>query len=183
MPAKRIILLVISSFLLIRCASSLSSVYSFDYPLSNERAYSTLSNISVKIPDGWYQIEDNEYGTISLWLVKNDLSASLTFNVINVDEAALKENPEDILTRVSEYNKIFVKAKLGGSFTGFSDEEEFELNGKNFVSYRYANSENQHVRVIVFRYKEKFYELVAVSGNQFSKVVFEIQNSILTSLE
>ncbi len=183
MPAKRIILLTIFSVLLIKCTSSLTSIYSFDHPLSNERAYSTLSNISVRIPDGWYQVEDNEYGTISLWLVKDDLSASLTFNVINVDETILKENPDDALSRVSEYNKIFVKAKLGKSFAGFSNEEKFELNGKDFISYQYTNNENQYIRVVVFRYKEKFYELVAVSGNQFIKEVFETQNSILTSLE
>ncbi|MEW6195744.1 MAG: hypothetical protein AB1521_11375 [Bacteroidota bacterium] len=184
MPAKRIILLVISSFLLIKCASNLSSVYSFDYPLSNERAYSTLSNISVKIPDGWYQIEDNEYGTISLWLVKNDLSSSLTFNLINVDDNALDGEPGDALEKVSWYNQAFVKVKYGKNFTGFQNQENFELNGKKFIAYQYFTVEKKNVRVVVFRHKEKFYELIAVSNSGLpDSELFDVQNAILTSLE
>lgn len=180
----RIIIIPITLFFLIKCSAGINSLYTFDYPLTNEKAYSTLSNISVKIPEGWYQIDDNEYGTISLWLMKNDLSSSLQFSLINLDDAIIKDNPDNSLEKVKEYNKIFVKLKYGNEFTGFFNQEDFEINGKSFKAYQYTNDKNQIIRTVIFIHKEKFYESVAVTNSKNSDFeLFTIQNTVLSTLE
>lgn len=183
MSLKKIILLQILASILFSCSGSLTSLYDFDYPLTGDTAYSTSTNISVKIPQGWYAAEDNECNCSVLWLVKNDLSASLIFNIITIDDETRKEIFGNELEEICEYNKLFVKAKLGKSSGGFFDEEIFEINGKKFAAYQYENNEKRTARVVVFKHKEKFYELTARSQNETDQSeLYKVQNTILTSI-
>lgn len=183
MSPKKIILLQIIASILFSCSGSLTSLYNFDYPLTDETAYSTSTNISVKIPQDWYTAEDNECNCSVLWLVKNDLSASLVFNFITIDDETRKEISGNELEEICGYNKLFVKAKLGKSFGGFFNEETFEINGKKFAAYQYEDNEKRTVRVVVFKHKEKFYELTALHKNETDPTeIYRIQNTILTTI-
>jgi len=183
MSLKKIILLQILASILLSCSGSLFSLYNFDYPLTDETAYSTSTNIAVKIPQGWYSAEDNECKCSVLWLVKNDLSASLIFNLITIDDETLKEISGSEVEKISGYNKLFVKAKLGKSFDGFFNEEIFEINGKRFAAYQYKDNAKRNIRVVVFKHKEKFYELAALqSGTTDPSELYKTQNTILTSI-
>lgn len=183
MSLKKIFLLQIIASILFSCSGSLTSLYNFDYPLTDETAYSASTNISVKIPQDWYSAEDNECKCSVLWLVKNDLSASLIFNIITIDDETRKEISGNELEEVCSYNKLFVKAKLGKSFGGFFNEEILEINGKKFIAYQYEDNEKRSVRVVVFKHKEKFYELTALPKNETDLAeLYKIQNTILTSI-
>jgi hypothetical protein len=175
--------LIIVVLFIASCSSSKVSFYKLDYPLSSQIAFSKLSNLSVKIPENWFSAEDNEFKCIDLWLIKNDYTASLNFMKINFDDETLKEIEQEGITRVTDFSKVFVKAKLGKSFKSFFNDETFEINGKSFAAYQYVNSDGISVRTIVFEHKTRYYELTAISKeNGNFEELFRVQNSVLTTL-
>lgn len=152
----------------------------YDELLTREKAYSKTSNIYVELPIDWFTAEDNECNCTDLWLVKKDYSASITFKKINIDDQSLLQSEPD---KIAEYNKLFLRAKIGNGFKGFSGEEIFELNGKNFSAYEYENEKDQLVRVVVFKHYDKFYECEAVTKNAAVKDdLIRIQNAVLSTL-
>lgn len=180
---KIVFALVLIPLIFYSCSTAVKSLYEFDYPLTSRKAYSKNTNISVSIPDGWFTAEDNECKCIDLWLIKNDLSQSLNFTVINPDEKTVNEIRENGLSKLSEYNRIFVRARLGNSFKGFLNEESFELDKKQFHAYQYSDDSGRIVRVVLFGHNNRFYELTAISkdpGNY--EQLWVIQNTVLTSL-
>lgn len=164
------------------CSTAIKSLYSFDYPLTSKKAYSKNSNISVYIPDGWFTAEDNECKCLEIWLIKNDYSQSLNFAVINTDEKTKRSIQKNGIAKLAEYNKIFVKTKLGNLFKGFFKEENFVIGNKQFYAYQYYDN-NKVVRIILFEHNNRFYELTALSNDSDdSERLWVIQNSVLTSL-
>lgn len=176
--------LIFSSLLfLFSCGGSLSSIYDSSSPLSHETAKSKSSQLSVKIPQGWFTAEDNETKLIDLWLVKDDYSATLNFIALNLDSLTRKEIRNDELKGAAELSKTFRKAKYGKSFKGFLNEELFEINKKLFSAYEYVDDSKRTIRVVVFKYSSKFFELTAVPVKpQDLQELFKIQNSVLTSV-
>lgn len=180
---KKIFALVFILLVFYSCSTAVNSLYEFDYPLTSRKAYSKNTNISVSIPDGWFTAEDNECKCIDLWLIKDDLSQSLNFNIINTDEKTVSDIREKGLGSLTEYNMIFVRAKLGSSFKGFLNEETFEMGKKQFYAYQYSDDSGRTVRVVLFGHNNRFYELTAISkdpGNY--EQLWVIQNTVLTSL-
>jgi hypothetical protein len=180
---KRLLIVFFLTLILYSCSPSLNSIFKFDYPLTQQRAYSKTTNISVKLPDGWFTAEDNEYKCIDLWLVSNDYKQSLNFSLVHVDEATRKNILQNGIERLATFSKISVKARMGKSFKGFFNEEVFELNGKRFSAYEYENEDGIINRVVLFEHKNNFYELTSISkesGNYEQLRV--IQNTVLTSL-
>ncbi|MEW6508760.1 MAG: hypothetical protein AB1432_13550 [Bacteroidota bacterium] len=180
---KRLLTTAFLSITCYACSTSLNSVYKFDYPLTQQRAFSKTTNISVKIPDGWFTAEDNECKCIDLWLIRNDYKQSLNFSLIHLDEETRKNIRQYGLNKLTSYNKIFVKVKFGNSFEGLLHDEIFEINGKQFSAYEYIDKEGSRNRVVLFEHNNNFYELTAVSrehGN--NEQLWVIQNSVLTSL-
>lgn len=180
---KKISAFIFSLLLFYSCSSAIKSIYDSNYPLTAQKAYSKNTNISVNIPEGWFTAEDNDCNCIDLWLIKNDYSQSLNFAVINTDEKTKKNIQENGITKLAEYNKIFVKAKLGNSFKGFFNEENFELGKKRFYAYQYLDNSGKSVRVVIFEYNKRFFELSAITSNSDSyEQLWVIQNTVLTSL-
>ncbi|MDQ7817842.1 MAG: hypothetical protein RDU14_12525 [Melioribacteraceae bacterium] len=178
------LLFIVFVLLLHSCSAVVKSIYDFDYPLKSETAYSNNSNISVKIPEGWFTAVDNECNCIDLWLIKDDYTQSLNFTLINLDEVTRNEVKTSGIKRVADYCKIFVRVKLGNSFKGFSGEESFELNGNLFFAYQYLDKDDKPVRVVVFEHQKRFYELTAISKESGNfEQLFSIQNSVLTSMD
>lgn len=151
---------------------------------TNETAYSTRTNISVQIPEGWFTAEENEYNSIDLWLIKEDYSATLNFNLINFDQTTLAEIKNKKIAEAADFSKLFVRAQLGKDFTGFTDEQTFKIGSNEFYSYSYSDKEKKIIRVVVFKHKDKYYELTALpAGINNPAELHRIQNAVLSTLK
>ena len=165
------------------CLSGLSSLYDSDYALTSEIAKAKSSQLSVKIPQGWFLAEDNENKLIDLWLVKDDYSVTLNFVALNVDSLTIKEIRSDEMKSVVAFSKAFKKARYGKTFGGFANQETFEINKKKFSAYEYLDDAKRNIRVVVFKFSNKFYELTAIPVKQQNpQELYKIQNSVLSSI-
>ena len=175
--------LFLSSLLFVRCSSSVTTTNDSNYPLTNEIAKSQTSQLSVKIPQGWFTATDNECNCIDLWLIKNDYSETLNFVPLNIDSKTFSNSGNDKLLSALQASKDFKIAKYGKSLKGFTDEEQFELNKKQFAAYQYIDDAGRNVRVVVFEHGSKFYEVSAVplKTNNLPEL-YKIQNSVLSSI-
>ena len=179
----KISLFLILIVLIQSCSSGLSSLYESNYTLTNEYAKAKSSQLSVKIPQGWFAAEDNENKLIELWLVKDDYSATLNFISLNVDSLTMKEIQSDEIKSVVEFSKIFKKVKYEKSFGGFANQENFEINKKKFSAYEYLDDAKRNIRVVVFKSDNKFYELTAIPVKTRNlQELYKIQNSVLSSI-
>lgn len=172
-----IFIIVISS-----CSYKEVLKYPPDQFLTNEVALSKFVNISVNLPHEWFIAEDNLNSEIILWLVNNDYSTSINFRQIHLDSTYHKENRLRMVTRS---NKLFLKTMNKGNTNAFMNEEEFEINGKEFMAYEYYNDEGNRIRTVIFQNKENFFESNAVTINpdQDYEKLYRLQNSVLSSLK
>ena len=165
------------------CSSSLSSIYDSNYPLSKETAKSKTSQLVVEIPQGWFTAEDNENNIIDLWLVKDDYSATLNFIALNIDSLTMKDIHGDEINSIVKFSQAFKKAKYGKAIKEFINQENFEINKKQFAAYEYLDDSKRTIRVVIFSSGNKFYELSAIpfkTGNP--QELYKIQNSVLYSI-
>lgn len=179
----KIFLISILLYLVYSCSSSLTSMYDSGYTLTNEIAKSKSSLLSVKVPSGWFMAEDNENKLIDLWLVKDDYSATLNFIALNIDSLTSKEIRSDEIKSVVEFSKVFKKVRYGKTFGGFVNQETFEINKKKFSAYEYSDDAKRNIRVVVFKFGNKFYELTAIPVKTKNlQELYKIQNSVLSSI-
>jgi hypothetical protein len=165
------------------CSVGVSSLYNHDHKLTTERAFSTISNLSVTIPEGWFAAEENECNCLDIWLVKNDYSATLNFGQLFIDDKVLTLSNENELKQAAEFSKVFIKAKMGKNFTSFLNEEHFKIGNYGFYAFEFRNEENRIIRIVVFKHREKFFELKAIPAKEIStKELFIVQNSVLSSI-
>ncbi|MHB8930650.1 MAG: hypothetical protein ACYC5R_08650 [Melioribacteraceae bacterium] len=177
-------LIIITLLFLTSCAGSRSSIYNSDLPLTKEIAKSKSSQLSIRIPQGWFSAEDNENNLIDLWLIKDDYSATLNFVALNLDSATVKEIRGDEMNNLVKLSELFRKAKYGKTVQKFSNQEIFEINKKQFAAYEYADDSKRLIRVVVFSYGAKYYELSAIPiKTQNLQELYKIQNSVLSSID
>ena len=180
---SKIFLLFILLGIIQSCSSGLTSLYDSNYSLTSEIAKAKSSQLSVKIPQGWFLAEDNENKLIDLWLVKDDYSATLNFVALNVDSLTMKEIRSNEMKSVIEFSKAFKKARYGKTFGGFVNQETFEINKKKFSAYEYSDDSKRNIRVVVFKSGNKFYELSAIPvKTQNLQELYKIQNSVLSTI-
>ena len=176
--------LIIVAISLTNCSTGLRSIYSTDYPLTNESAKSRTSQLTVKIPQGWFTAEENENNLIDLWLVKDDYSATLNFILMNIDSLTMNDIRGDEINRIVKMSQAFRKAKYGKAIKEFANQEIFEINDKKFAAYEYVDNSKRAIRVVVFTYGNKFYELSAVPiKTENPQELYKIQNSVLDSIK
>ena len=184
MRKSKLLILLTLALSFCSCSGSLTSLYSCDYPLTDETAKTDRIPIKVKVPAGWTCIEDNECGCIDLWLVNADYSASLKFFALNFDSLTMLSVNKGGIKSAAGISKSFKKAKYGKELKEFSNEELFEINGRKFVAYQYPDESKRIIRVVVFNSGGRYYECTAVEIKTASPpMLFNIQNSILTSIE
>ncbi|MGE5400962.1 MAG: hypothetical protein ACM3S2_11210 [Ignavibacteriales bacterium] len=180
---------ILSSFFFYSCARTGSVMYpKADFPLTKDIAYSLTSDMTVRIPKGWFASEDNECKCIDLWLIRNDFSATLNFVALNRDSISQRIAGDDSLLAAFEYSRDLKKNKLGERYKSANKDEIFELNEQRFASYEYTGDEGLPVRVIVFRYKDRYFELSAMPAQQIGRgkvepeELFRVQQAILTTI-
>ncbi|MHB8904940.1 MAG: hypothetical protein ACYC4T_06990 [Melioribacteraceae bacterium] len=177
-------LIIFTLLLLTSCSGSRSSIYNSDIPLTKEIAKSKSSQLSIRIPQGWFSAEDNENNLIDLWLIKDDYSATLNFVAMNLDSVTVKDIGGDEINNLVRLSELFRKAKYGKAIQKFSNQEIFEINKKQFAAYEYEDNSKRLIRVVVFSYGTKFYELSAIPvKTQNLQELYKIQNSVLSSID
>ena len=192
---RKIFLLIITvavSFLIYSCTPSRRSVYTSDYPLSYDRAESLSTQLTVGIPEGWINIEDNKNRAADLWLLSEDLTASILFTPIHIDLTTMneiRENESDDLMDVLEYSKTIRKALHGNIYKEILEDEYFSIDGRSFAAYRFRTETQGITRIIVFKYLNYFFEMSAEFNNTTGlseedyENLFYIQNSAISSLK
>jgi hypothetical protein len=178
-----IFLLTILSFLFLYSCGGQSSMYGFEYPLSVETAKSAVGNFTVAIPQGWYIAENEQF---DLWLVKDDLSTTIIFQSLNLDQKTKDELLKNPASQLIEYSKMFRRGKLGDKYVDLKKDEEFRIDGKAFGAYEYIDGKGNIKRVVVFPLGNKYYESITVVKPPIQESnldkIFSLQNSVLKSL-
>ena len=166
------------------CSGGLSSVYNFDYPLTEKTVKSNSSLVEVKIPLGWFVAEDNEHNSTDLWLVKDDYSATIKFILISFNDYGSRSTPVNQLEKVVSLTKIMIKTKFGKAFKGFTNEEVIEDGTLRYYAFQYADDKNFPVRTIIFKSDSKYCEVTAypLAPSNFAEI-FNAQNSLLASIK
>ena len=184
-PAKlRGLILFPLLLILASCSGGFSSIYNFDYPLTEKTAKSNSTLLEIKIPKGWFVAEDNEHNSTDLWLVRDDYSATIKFVMISVNDDDSRNVLATQLERIADLNKLLIKTKLGKEFKGFSEEDVMENGTQRFLAYQYSDQKNQLVRTVIFKRGIKYFEATAYVLNSANYMeVFKAQNSVLASLK
>ncbi|OGU59209.1 MAG: hypothetical protein A2V66_11320 [Ignavibacteria bacterium RBG_13_36_8] len=186
------ILFFIGVLLLFSCAPSQNSIYKSDYPMSLEIVRSSNTSLSLRIPEGWLSVEENLKHSIDLWLFSEDYTMSITVNPIHIDSLTaleVKRNGGNDLTAVLNYSKAFRKAFLGFNYKEVEEDEYFTINSIACAAYQYFDENEFSVRVVLFRYGNFYYEVVAgfekpdKGVGSKAESLFKIQNSVLSSLK
>lgn len=192
MPALApVFILIISSLIISSCAHTTGSrLYTeTDYPLGQDSAFSASSPLALRIPNGWTASEDKECSCIDLWLIRSDFSATITLFQLNTGSILQQHPGEDTLNVILSFSKDLRKAKLGEKFKTVQEDEFFILNSRQYGAYEYEGDEGLPVRVVVFRYFDRFFELAAVPSGSVGKrpvdpkELFKVQQSLIASLK
>jgi hypothetical protein len=163
-------------------------LYPVNYPLTDDAAYSVSSSLQMKIPEGWFTAEDNECKCIDLWLIKDGFSASLNLVAIKYDSLLLKNVTLNELQLLFNYSKELKKAELKNNFLQTKEDDFFEINGIHFAAYEYQGDEGLPIRVVVFKYQNRYFEFSAVPAQKIGKAavdpleLFKVQQSVLASI-
>ncbi|MFH0735328.1 MAG: hypothetical protein V1773_12865 [bacterium] len=169
---------------IISCSQTEQLLYDTSFPLTNESAYSRSTQLSVKIPQGWFTTEDNDSKLIDLWLVEDNFSSQIAFKIIsfhNFEESA-------DLNSIVKYSKSLKKIELGKNYSEVIPDETFFINAIEFKCYQFYESNQLPSRFVIFKFNNKYYECIASFSPQAVKekasptVLFKIQNSVLKSL-
>ena len=96
----------------------------------------------------------------------------------------MKDIRGDEINSIVKFSQAFRKAKYGKAMKEFVNQEKFEINQKQFAAYEYVDDSKRAIRVVVFSFGNKFYELSAIPfKTQNPQELYKIQNSVLFSIK
>ena len=172
---------IVLTFILASCAAKLP--YSTDFPLTQKSFHSRDGLLTGKIPQGWFSsTEDTLAPSLQVWLVRDDLFASISIKELKLDSSTKQQVEKEgleLLARISSgFNSDAPNIKI--------EPQEFKLRGKAFCSYE-LNYDNIKKRVVVFSINWKYYECTAGtlkgswSAFELSRM-FTAQQTVLASI-
>lgn len=179
MPLKGFLvnsLIIISIFFLTQCTSRYTQTSPKQEMLSQTYAKAKTSPISLQIPIGWREIDANDSTFIDLWLVSDDYKSSLSLIPLH------SKNSDQSLDEWKTISKLSNKMKFRSDNVEINDEENIELNFNDISFYNFT-THTKYYRVAIFQFKEKYYELTALSNqkSENSNIVY-IQNSVINTI-
>jgi len=183
-------LLVVSvfciSFLFFACSSANKSIYNNDFQLTSQRAFSRDSSYSILVPQGWFYSFDNDCNCSDIFLVRQDLNASLSNLQINY-----KTNSDfDLIkNKLLDYSKIMKEAELKNKLIEIGKPEFFNIGNIQCAAYQYYNNESLPVRTVLYKFDNRYFELNAyiTEDGLKNKIIpadlYNAQNTILGTLK
>lgn len=180
-------ILILASIVVIFAGCS-SSIDTADKLLTNKYVSSQNTPLKVRLPNGWFEAVDNEFGAVDIWMIKDDMSQSMSIIPINPDNETQKEISEKGISILLNYSKSFKRAELGSEFKNLGKDEFFRSDMKSCAAYRYTGKNSEIVRVAVFQISGKFYEFSAIyhlndKSDAATDELFRLQNSILNAIK
>lgn len=178
--------------LLNSCAPSRigSAIYpGADYPLTSDTAYSASSDLTFRVPRGWTRAESGENKSLDLWLIRNDFSATLNLVALNADSIFKSQTVEDSLLFALNFSRQLKINRIGAGYKAVREDEFFNFNKKRFGAYEYEGTEGLPVRVVIFTYKGRYFELSAVPTQSVGqtkvdpKDLFRVQQTLIATLK
>lgn len=158
-----------------------------EYPLTKNIAYSLSSTLQLHVPAGWFTSEDNECNCIDIWLIRDDFSATINLMTLETDTIQ-DETPKDEIARLLTVSKEKRSAKLSDRFIQIKEDEFFVISERQYAAYEFQGDEGLPVRVVVFRYKDKYFEMSAMPASEVGgrpvnpTELFEVQKAVLSSI-
>lgn len=174
---------VIFLLLLASCAATLP--YATNYPLTQQYFHSSDGSFYGKIPSGWFASTDDTVGkSLTVWLLKEDLSATLTVRELKLDRLSAQKVNKEGISLLAQISVGFHRENTQGTKI---EPFEFELRDKRFCSYEIL-SDAHRVRIVVFSVKGKFFECEACSlKGELSPMeldrLFTVQQTVLASFD
>ena len=103
---KKKFLLLIIGFLLASCAATLP--YAIDYPLTDQYFHSRDNIFYGRVPTGWFSATDDTLGeSLTVWLLKEDFSATITVREIKLDSLSRKQVDNEGLALLASMSRAF----------------------------------------------------------------------------
>jgi hypothetical protein len=171
--------LLILAGMIASCAASLP--YRTDYPLTSTVVHSRDGILSANVPQGWFSSTEDTLGTaLSIFLMNDDVSATLTVKELKLDRLSAQEVEKHGLKLLARMSAGFQSAESP------VEPREFELREKKFCSYEIEKGGTKN-RIVVFSARQKYYECearavrVSLSGDQYASM-FTVQQTFLLSL-
>lgn len=183
---KYIIFIVFSLSLFTSCSSLNNSIYKNDFPLTSIKTNSIDSSFSVLIPKGWFSSLDNDCQCSEIFLVRNDLKASLSFVPVNYET---KSEFDLIRNNLVNYSKIMKEAELKDKLIEIGKPEFFNAGNIQCAAYKYYNNISLPVRTVLFKFNNHYLELNAyitekgLNGRLIPVDLYNVQNTIIESLQ
>ncbi len=178
----RILASIFISIFLVSCGAKLP--YAADYPLTPEIFRSRDSVLSGRVPAEWFASSDDTLApALSVWLVKDDLSATMIVRELTIDSLTAMR----IRSKGLELLAILSAGHQGLDIVRDAIKlKEFSIGNKKYCSYE-TGLENNRRRVVVFTALGRYYECEARIlrgewGAGDIRRLFSVQQSVLTSL-
>jgi hypothetical protein len=181
---KHYLLSLLSAVLFISCAGSLP--YSMDYPLTDQTFRSRDGIFTCKVPQGWFtSAGDSIVPAVVVWLMRDDLSATMGVKEINLDQMAARSVEKGGLELLATIS-AGLREGDPASPSMVVPPKEFEMRGRRFCSYEIASA-GKRARIVVFSARGHYYECEAEpvngagSADQIQKM-FTAQQTFLASM-
>lgn len=180
------ILFVLLIFSLISC-SSVAHLQS-NHAMSNQAVFARDGEVKFLMPSGYIKPVDQQLDKFDFWLISNNLNSSISLNRINIDHKTVRSIYKHRLATLLKFSKTLRRAQYGKSYQKVGQDEFFIINGISCASAKLIVKDKCLQRIIVFEYKNRYYELTACNSdlkieNQKLDFLFNAQNSMLASIE
>lgn len=173
---------VLLSIVIVSCSAKIP--YAADYPLSEEVFRFRDSNLSGRIPSGWFVSGDDTLApSLSVWLVQNDLSATLVIRELLLDSLTAHRVRRDGLKLLAAASAAYQSGDISPAGENL---KEFSLGRIKCCSYE-TGADNNRKRIVVFSALGKYYECeIRILGNEWDteniKRLISVQQTVLSSL-
>lgn len=158
--------------------------YKPDYPLTKEIFYSRDGMLSGRIPQGWFMsIDDTLAPSLSVWLLKEDLTATIVIRELILDSLTIEHVRRKGLKILAAVSAAYHNIDIGKSKKVFY---LYKLGKKDLCSFEHSEG-NKHSRVVVFAFNNRYYECEAriLKGEWKSediKSLYSAQETVLYTL-
>lgn len=157
--------------------------------MTNDVVTSKGGEFAVKLPADWQDVYDETNApNISLWLLRDDNAASISFIPITMDPALHKALARDGLQSVANVSLNLKRDRLKESLKIVMPMEPYRMHGRDYYAYEYTfDGGKTIVRVVVFDTGRQFVECAAMPARENftaseTTSLFIVQQSILASL-
>lgn len=174
---------VILLSLLASCAGT--SPYTQDYPLTEQSFVSRSGLLHGRVPQGWFtSSEDTLAPALELWLLREDLAASVTLREFRLDPFAESTVDRGGLILLAEISLALRPSP--GTDTVITTPACFTAAGHDWCGYELVEDGIPR-RVVVFTRGGRYYECVAaplrtsIGANEL-RTLFTVQQTVLATI-